>query len=307
MLIDNEKFIGLLVENSGIEKEKVEKYLEELINDIKVAFDEDEGYEVEGFGIFSKLGANVLFIPSEELETEINYKYVGMEPIVMPDGAPKETVKEDEVDDEKENPIQGILDGGESEDADGYEDPFAELIGEVEEETEDTVSEEELVDEDYIEAAVEEEIENEEQEEEVFEEFLEEQLEADDELFAVDNIIEESEDAETEDLEASLKDIFGDDDEVAETQEDEKSEEQEEVPGPDKWGIDAHKEDDQEEVFSGLLGDEATKSSALIDEEDIFAEEEVDDEDALLGSDPCCVEVLLAAACSHSFMYIVAL
>ncbi|HAW78255.1 MAG TPA: hypothetical protein DCX27_00070, partial [Balneola sp.] len=81
MLIDNEKFIALLSDNSGIEKEKVEKYLEELISEMKTSFDEGEGYEVEGFGIFSKLGSNILFIPSEELETEINYKYVGMEPI----------------------------------------------------------------------------------------------------------------------------------------------------------------------------------------------------------------------------------
>ena len=106
MRIDNEKFVALLAENSGIDKDKVELYLAELIDEIKNAFDEDGAYEIENFGIFSKLGNNILFIPSEDLETEINYKYVGMEPLVLPSGGNEliETVDEDS------DQIEGDLD-----------------------------------------------------------------------------------------------------------------------------------------------------------------------------------------------------
>lgn len=261
MLIDNEKFVGLLVENSGIEKEKVEKYLEELVNDIKSSLDEGEGYELEGFGIFSKLGANVLFIPSEELETEINYKYVGMEPIELPGGA-SESVKEKDQDEQEENPLQEILDDETEDKTDEYEDPFAELIGYDNQDAEED-----------IESAVEEEIENEEQEE-VLEEAKKEEEVVDLEPFDNDDIIPESE--ETETLEDSLKDIFGDDEEdVSAT---EAVEEHEETPGPDKWGIDAHKEDNQEGAFSGLMGNAASKDEDLTEEEDIFASDEMSED-----------------------------
>lgn len=258
MLIDNEKFIGLLVENSGIEKEKVESYLEELIADIKTAFDEDEGYEVEGFGIFSKLGANVLFIPSEELETEINYKYVGMEPIELPGGEVEEPEAENEV---EENPIQGILDGEEAKEEEEYEDPFAELFNEAEEhenQSEETESEE--IEEDEIEAAVEEEIENEELED-IFSETSEDQEEEDEDQSVLDEVIEES--VEIQDDSSSVED-----------------EESKEAPGPDEWGISAHQEEDQENAFSGLLGDAKEEEPELLDEDDIFGtKEETDSEE----------------------------
>jgi hypothetical protein len=251
MLIDNEKFIALLSDNSGIEKDKVEKYLEELINEIKASFEEGEGYEVEGFGIFSKLGANILFIPSEELETEINYKYVGMEPIELPGGTTQQDSEAKE--ENEENPIQGIIDAGVTEGVEEYEDPFAELFNEAEE-YEKSKQDEESSDltEDEIEAVVEEEIESEgEPEEEILSEsFLEENT-------------EETED----DLEESLKNIFDED------EPEDESLEEETAPGPETWGIDAHKEEEQEGVFSGLLGDD-TEDTELIDENDIFATED---------------------------------
>lgn len=246
MLIDNEKFIALLADNSGIEKEKVEKYLEELISEMKSSFDEGEGYEVEGFGIFSKLGSNILFIPSDELETEINYKYVGMEPIELPGGAQQQEPEEPE----DENPIQGILDGGKTEE---YEDPFAELFNEAEEheKAENEQAEKGDLSEEEIEAVVEEEIESEDTEEIISEE-------------------PEKEEEPEEALEDTLKDIFGSD----ETEEEEEPEpEEESAPGPENWGIDAHKEEEQEDAFSGLLGD-AEEEPELIDEDDIFATED---------------------------------
>lgn len=264
MLIDNEKFIALLADNSGIEKEKVEKYLEELISEMKASFDEGEGYEVEGFGIFSKLGSNILFIPSDELETEVNYKYVGMEPIELPGGAQQQETEAPE--EEEENPIQGILDGGETEE---YEDPFAELFNEAEEHEKAGQEQTEKGDlsEEEIEAVVEEEIESEDTEEITSEETDKE---------------EEPEEA----LEDTLKDIFGSDETEEETETEEEPEpEEESAPGPEKWGIDAHKEEEQEGAFSGLLGDTADEPE-LIDEDDIFAtEEEITAEEELSETD----------------------
>lgn len=256
MLIDNEKFIALLADNSGIEKEKVEKYLEELIGEMKSSFDEGEGYEVEGFGIFSKLGSNILFIPSDELETEINYKYVGMEPIELPGGAQQQEPEEPE--EEDENPIQGILDGGKTEETEEYEDPFAELFNEAEEHEKAIQEQAEKGDlsEEEIEAVVEEEIEREDTEEVIPEE-------------------PEQEEEPEEALEDTLKDIFGSDESEEESEEAEPEPEQKEesAPGPENWGIDAHKEEEQEGAFSGLLGD-AEEEPELIDEDDIFATED---------------------------------
>lgn len=267
MLIDNEKFIALLADNSGIEKEKVEKYLEELISEMKSSFDEGEGYEVEGFGIFSKLGSNILFIPSDELETEINYKYVGMEPIELPGGAQQQEPEEPEEDDE--NPIQGILDGGKTEESEEYEDPFAELFNEAEEheKAENEQAEKGDLSEEEIEAVVEEEIESEDTEEIISEE-------------------PEKEEEPEEILEDSVKDIFGSDETEEETEEEEEPEpEEESAPGPEKWGIDAHKEEEQEGAFSGLLGD-VEEEPELIDEDDIFAtEEEIASEDDVFESE----------------------
>ena len=253
MIIDNDKFVALLAENSGIEKEKVEGYLEELINEVKSAFDEGEGYEIDGFGIFSKLGANVLFIPSEELETEINYKYVGMEPIELPGSATEETPS-DTTSDEDVNPLQGLLDG---EAFDEEEDPFAELLDDTdtEEESEELISDDlDQLDDEGIEAMVEEEIQHEETEES-----------------------QKVEEIESENIETPIDD---DSEELEEeTHNDELEEDLEETPGPDKWGIDAHKEDDQEDAFAGLIGKDVAESSELLDEEDVFSEEGEDDDE----------------------------
>src|SRR5690554_3432931 len=89
MHIDHAKLVELISEASGIEPENVEKQLSELIQEIQNALKEGDAYEVEGFGIFSGLGNNIIFIPSDELSTEINYKYVGMEPIELDTPAPE--------------------------------------------------------------------------------------------------------------------------------------------------------------------------------------------------------------------------
>jgi nucleoid DNA-binding protein len=67
MHIDHQKLVELLTETSGIEKEKVESQLEELVEEIKEAIAEGDAYEVSGLGVFSGIGNNILFIPSDDL------------------------------------------------------------------------------------------------------------------------------------------------------------------------------------------------------------------------------------------------
>ncbi len=66
MHIDHKQFIELLTVTSGIEADKVEKQVTELVEEINQALTDGEAYEIEGFGIFSGIGNRVLFIPSKE-------------------------------------------------------------------------------------------------------------------------------------------------------------------------------------------------------------------------------------------------
>lgn len=293
MHLDHPKFVDLLVENSGQDREKVEKQLTELISDIKSALAEGEAYEIEGFGIFSKLGNNVMFIPSEGLETEINYKYVGMEPIEIPGGAEE---KEDEPQTMDDNPIAGIMDAAGDE---INEDPFAELLNL---DDDDEESQEEMED---VEEAVEEVIDSEDEENEAPFAFEEEESETEapleeeslesDIAAALENKLQDDEAADTLSSDEDMlgDEVFDGDEEtieeepVSESSEPEEdtaeieeltSEEEEIVaaPGPEEWGIEAHKEEGQENAFGGLLGDlgdaepeEETISDEAPDEEEI--------------------------------------
>ncbi len=262
MHLDHSKFVDLMVENSGQDREKVEAQIAELIADIKNAFQDGEGYEVEGFGVFSKLGNNVMFIPSEELETEINYKYAGMEPIELPDAAVEEEEPEESKTVLEENPIAGIMDAVDEED---YEDPFEELLNEGAEEEESSedasdseAGEEEedpfaLDDEEESGSSGEEAADQEEDEDETeAEEEEDEEHEADEEPvpFDLEALDEEGEDITEE---------AGEDDEdidFSALEDHTEGEEKANRPGPESWGIDAHKEEGQESAFGGLIRDE---------------------------------------------------
>lgn len=135
MHIDHQKLVELLTETSGIEKEKVESQLEELVEEIKEAIAEGDAYEVSGLGVFSGIGNNILFIPSDDFATEINYKYVGMEPIEMDDAAPKTAEKAPQSkEDTPEEPEEVVADAGED------DDPFGGLLDEEDEPEEETPS-----------------------------------------------------------------------------------------------------------------------------------------------------------------------
>ncbi|RNC83956.1 MAG: hypothetical protein ED557_09300 [Balneola sp.] len=217
MHIDHKQLLDLLIETSGQDQEKIEKQIAELIDEINQAVADGEAYEIEGFGIFSGLGDRILFIPSKELETEINFKYVGMEPIELDEDqvSPAPELEED--------PFESLQ--GES--SANSRDPFAGLVEDFDEEEKPEGTEDSIV-------------------------------------FGVE----------------SEKDLG--------TESDAEAIEEEQVPGPDSWGIEAHKEGSESanKLISSLMGEEyleqenADQESAeeeSVEEdsfEDIFGEEE---------------------------------
>lgn len=191
MHIDHQKLIELLIDASGIEAEKVEQQIGELIEEIQQALADGEAYEIEGFGIFSGLGNRVLFIPSKELETEINFKYVGMEPIELEEGQVQEETEEET------DPFEGL----QGEVSEKKRDPFAGLVEDFDEEKQEEAGSED-----------------------------QEEKKEDPIIFGVE--AEKSLHADTE--------------------------EEEHQPGPDEWGIEAHKEDNKgaNRLLSSLIGEE---------------------------------------------------
>lgn len=173
MLVSTEQLIELLAEASGLTSDNIERQLSELTNDIEQAISEGEAYEIEGFGIFSGIGNRIMFIPSKDLETEINYKYVGMEPIELDEPEPLK-IEDD--------------------------DPFAGLIDDKEEKASTT---------------------------------------------AFTGLVEGLDELE------------------------------EEAPGADKWGVDAHKEDDSAgRLFASLMGQKYEGPEKESREDDVFSSED---------------------------------
>lgn len=83
MIIDKAQLISLLEEKTGLDRERVEDQLSELIKRILRAAEEGKSFEIEGFGTFSMKEDKLRFEPSDMLETEINNKYAGMKPIEL--------------------------------------------------------------------------------------------------------------------------------------------------------------------------------------------------------------------------------
>lgn len=112
MHIDHSKLVELLAEAAGLQPNKVEVQLAELVTEIQEAIAEGDAYEVTGLGVFSGIGSNIIFIPSNDLATEINYKYVGMEPIEMDAPEEEESLKEEAIEENgpEDDPFAGLLD-----------------------------------------------------------------------------------------------------------------------------------------------------------------------------------------------------
>jgi len=108
MTIDREKLIQLLVAKTGYDRERVEAQLSELISRIHEAASEGKSFEIEGFGIFTLQDDELNFEPADELRTEINHKYAGMEPIELI-GAYGESEEEVETEPESEREAESDL------------------------------------------------------------------------------------------------------------------------------------------------------------------------------------------------------
>lgn len=250
MHIDHSKLVELLTEASGLDASAVEEQLSELIIEINAAIGEGDAYEVTGLGVFSGIGNNIIFIPADEMATEINYKYVGMEPIEMDDPAADEASEpEDEPGaHEDDDPFAGILD---------EED-------EAKEEPSETSASFELDVDDEEEAP------------------LEGAESQDVEAFADEDAFEDPFEIAGQDVEEDIEE------EVPPAPDEAGDEELEEKPGPDQWGIDSYKDDDDENKFSSLLGDapESDEPEGQEEEDDFSslfedAEEEAGEEEGL--------------------------
>jgi hypothetical protein len=254
MHIDHSKLVELLTEASGIDKEKIKKQLAELVEEIQGAISEGDAYEVDGLGVFSGIGNNIMFIPADEFATEINYKYVGMEPIEMEGSTSEPEAQEGTTQPEESEESETIIEEDD-------EDPFAGLLDDDDEEEStgssfvmDLLNES---DEDYPEGKT-------------------------DEVPASEDEAQDLEELADEEAEESVLDSANE--EVDEDTEEEVPDESK--PGPDKWGIDTYKDDADTGMFSGLLGDkkeEAAEDQSDAPEDDlsnIFDEaEEESDED----------------------------
>jgi len=84
MKIDKQKLVELLVEKTSMEEEEVRSQLDQLIERIIDAAKRGKALEIREFGLFYFDEAGELkFDPSDELSTEISFKYAGMKPVEL--------------------------------------------------------------------------------------------------------------------------------------------------------------------------------------------------------------------------------
>lgn len=84
MKIDRAKLVELLVEKTGMDSEEIDSQLKQLIDRILDAAERGKALEIKEFGMFYfDENGDLKFDPSEELSTEINFKYAGMEPVEL--------------------------------------------------------------------------------------------------------------------------------------------------------------------------------------------------------------------------------
>jgi len=83
MVIDKGKLVALLADKTGRSPEEVRENLEALSERIQEATESNRRFNIDGFGTFSKVEGEIYFEPSKKLQTEINQKYAGMEPIEL--------------------------------------------------------------------------------------------------------------------------------------------------------------------------------------------------------------------------------
>ena len=84
MIIDKPKLVELLVDKTGMQLEDVESQLDQLIERIVDAANRGKALEIKEFGIFYfDEDGELKFEASDELSTEISFKYAGMRPVEL--------------------------------------------------------------------------------------------------------------------------------------------------------------------------------------------------------------------------------
>ncbi|MEX2462955.1 MAG: SPOR domain-containing protein [Balneolaceae bacterium] len=84
MKIDKNKLVELLVEKTNMDKKKIEAQLDQLTERILDAANRGKALEIKEFGLFFfDQNSELKFEPSDELTTEISFKYAGMKPVEM--------------------------------------------------------------------------------------------------------------------------------------------------------------------------------------------------------------------------------
>lgn len=84
MTIDRTKLVKLLIEKTSLSPGEVKKQLEQLIERILDAADRGKALEIKEFGLFFfDQEGDLKFEPSQELSTEISFKYAGMKPVEL--------------------------------------------------------------------------------------------------------------------------------------------------------------------------------------------------------------------------------
>lgn len=84
MKIDKKKLIELLVNKTEMEQTEVENQLDQLIDRILDAANQGKALEIKEFGLFYfDENGDLKFDPSDELSSEISFKYAGMKPVII--------------------------------------------------------------------------------------------------------------------------------------------------------------------------------------------------------------------------------
>ena len=91
MILKDEQIVDQLLKQTGLSRREIESHLAELKKHLST-IDDDGRIELPELGEFIKTGESLRFVPSVELEAEINYKYAGMQPLEIVE-ANKQTVE----------------------------------------------------------------------------------------------------------------------------------------------------------------------------------------------------------------------
>lgn len=84
MTINREDLVNLLVEKTDMNRQEVEKQLDELTLRIMDAANRGKALEIKGFGLFYfDEDGELTFRASDKLDSEINFSHAGMEPVEL--------------------------------------------------------------------------------------------------------------------------------------------------------------------------------------------------------------------------------